>query len=81
MLAGELRGMAEGELDNRLRDLREQAFKLRFQKTTGQVESAATLSKVRREIARVLTIRREREIGRAAAKHSSGHDQAQEAQS
>lgn len=61
--AEELRGMTEAELSARERDLREQLFKLRFQKTTGQVENAARLRAVRRDLARVLTVQRERELG------------------
>ncbi len=62
MVADELRDMTDSEINDRIRDLREQLFKLRFQKTTGQVESAAKLSRVRREVARGLTILREREL-------------------
>ncbi len=60
--ADELRGMTDAELADREADLREQLFKLRFQKTTGQVENAGRLRSVRRDLARVLTIRRERAI-------------------
>ena len=63
MVADELRDLTDGEIRSRVGDLREQLFKLRFQKTTGQVESAAKLSQVRREIARALTVLRERELG------------------
>ncbi len=62
MVADELRDMTNSEINDRIRDLREQLLKLRFQKTTGQVESAAKLSSVRREVARALTILREREL-------------------
>ena len=47
MVADELRDMTDSEINDRIRDLREQLFKLRFQKTTGQVESAAKLPSVR----------------------------------
>ncbi len=62
MVADELRDMTNSEINDRIRDRREQLLKLRFQKTTGQVESAAKLSSVRREVARALTILREREL-------------------
>jgi large subunit ribosomal protein L29 len=68
--AEDLRGLTEAELDARERDLREQLFKLRFQKTTGQVENATRLRSVRRDLARVLTVRRQRVLrapGEAAA--------------
>jgi large subunit ribosomal protein L29 len=61
--AEELRGMSESELEVRERDLREQLFKLRFQKTTGQVENAARLRAVRSDLARVLTVQRQRQLG------------------
>lgn len=62
MVADELRGLSESELEEHVRDLREQLFKLRFQKTTGQVESASRLKNTRRDLARALTIRRERQL-------------------
>ena len=62
MVAEELRGMSATEVDSHVRDLREQLFKLRFQKTTGQVDAGARLSVVRRDIARALTVLREREL-------------------
>ena len=62
MVADELRGLSNDELADRVRDLRVQLFKLRFQKTTGQVESAARLRHTRRDLARALTVGREREL-------------------
>jgi large subunit ribosomal protein L29 len=44
-------------------DLKEELFNLRFQAATGQLESHGRLSEVRKEIARVYTIIRERELG------------------
>lgn len=67
MVADELRGMSADELQAHVTDLREQLFKLRFQKTTGQVQSAARLGSVRRDIARALTVARERELASANA--------------
>ena len=61
MLARELRDLSAEELRSRLQELREQLFKLRFQKTTGQVENPARLTTMRREIARVMTVQRERQ--------------------
>lgn len=60
--ADELRGMSEDELIERLNDLRGQVFKLRFQKTTGQVEDPSRLTAVKRDIARILTVQRERQL-------------------
>lgn len=67
MVAEELRGMSATEVDGHVLDLREQLFKLRFQKTTGQVGAGARLRVVRREIARALTVLRERELAAARA--------------
>lgn len=67
MLAEELRGMSAAEVGGHVRDLREQLFKLRFQKTTGQTGAGARLNVVRRDIARALTVLRERELSAAKA--------------
>ena len=67
MVAEELRGMSAAEVDGHVRDLREQLFKLRFQKTTGQVDAGARLNVVRRDIARALTVLREREMSAVKA--------------
>ena len=67
MVAEELRGMSAAEVGGHVRDLREQLFKLRFQKTTGQTAAGARLSVVRRDIARALPGRRERELSAAKA--------------
>ena len=66
MVAEELRGMSAAEVEGYVRDLREQLFKLRFQKTTGQADAGAKLSVVRRDIARALTVLRERELSAKA---------------
>lgn len=60
--ADELRGLSDSDLGDRASDLREQLFKLRFQKSTGQTESAARMRATRRDLARVLTIQRERQL-------------------
>lgn len=65
--AEELRGMSDDELAEKLGDLREQVFKLRFQKTTGQIEDATKLTKVKRDVARVLTVQRERQLAEETA--------------
>lgn len=60
----ELRDLSDQELEKKLRELKEELFNLRFQKVTGQLENPARIREVRRDIARVLTIRRERELAR-----------------
>ena len=56
-----LRDKSVDELRSRERDLREQLFKLRFQRATGRVENPMKMRQVRREIAQIETLIRERE--------------------
>jgi len=60
MKARELRQKSIGELTYAEEELREQLFKLRFQKATGQIQNPIKIRLVRKEIARLLTIRAER---------------------
>ena len=55
-----LRDKSVDELRARERDLREQLFKLRFQRATGRMESPARMRQVRREIARIKTLLNEK---------------------
>jgi large subunit ribosomal protein L29 len=59
--ARELRELTDEELDRKLADTRQELFNLRFQSATGALENAARLTHTKREIARILTIRNERE--------------------
>lgn len=59
----ELRKIADDELTARVVELKEELFNLRFQSATGQLENHGRLRAVRREIARVYTVLRERELG------------------
>ena len=59
----ELRALASEELANKLRESKEELFNLRVQAATGQLESHGRLTAVRKEIARIYTILRERELG------------------
>jgi large subunit ribosomal protein L29 len=61
--AAELRTSTEDELVTKLREAKEELFNLRFQAATGQLESHGRLRGVRREIARIYTVMRERELG------------------
>ena len=58
----ELRGMADAELAGRLVEAKDNLFKLRFQMATGQQDNNAAISRARREVARLNTLIREREI-------------------
>jgi large subunit ribosomal protein L29 len=64
--ANQLRNLTDAELEKQLNDLKEEYFNLRFQLATGQLSSSANIKLTKRDIARVKTILREREI--AAAK-------------
>ena len=56
MKSADLRHKSEDELKNELFGLRKEAFNLRFQKATGQLENTARVGQVRRDIARIKTI-------------------------
>jgi large subunit ribosomal protein L29 len=58
----EFAAMGDEELLHRLVDARKELFNLRFQFATGQLDSSARLGQVRKDIARMLTVLREREI-------------------
>jgi large subunit ribosomal protein L29 len=59
----ELRNKTDEELLTQLTEAKEELFNLRFQAATGQLESHGRLRAVRRDIARLYTILRERELG------------------
>jgi large subunit ribosomal protein L29 len=62
MKASELRTKTDGELETQLDDAYQELFNLRFQKTTGQLANTARVGEVRRSIARIKTVLREREL-------------------
>jgi large subunit ribosomal protein L29 len=61
--AAELRALSGDVLDEKLKEAKEELFNLRFQNATGQLDNTARLRAVRREIARIYTVQRERELG------------------
>ena len=63
LAAADLRGATEQELDDTLAEAKIELFNLRFQAATGQLESHGRLRAVRKEIARIYTVKRERELG------------------
>jgi large subunit ribosomal protein L29 len=65
--AKELRDLNDSELEQKLVDSKDELFKLRFQLATGKQDNSARMGHVRKEIARTLTILREREIEAAEA--------------
>ena len=60
MKVNEMRDKSIDELNTRQRELREQLFKLRFQRATGRMENPMKIRDVRREIARIKTLLNER---------------------
>ena len=61
--ANELDDLNNVDIESKLREAKEELFNLRFQAATGQLESHGRLRTVKREIARIYTVVRERELG------------------
>jgi large subunit ribosomal protein L29 len=61
--AAEIRDLNDDELVRRLAESKEELFNLRFQVATGQLDNNRRLHHVRRDIARIYTVMRERELG------------------
>ncbi len=64
--AEDLRALTDEELVGRLRDSKQELFNLRFQNATGQLDNNRRLQTVRRDIARIYTVMRERELASLA---------------
>ena len=62
MKANNYRDLTPGELNNKVSELKEELFNLRFQLATGQLENPMRLKEVRKNIARTKTILREKEL-------------------
>lgn len=62
MKTNELRDMTTQELNDKLAELKSELFNLRFQLATGQLDNPMRIKSVRKDIARVKTIAREREL-------------------
>ena len=58
--ARELRELTDEELESKLHELKEELFSLRFKRTTGNISNPLRLRTIRKEIARIKTIQRER---------------------
>ncbi len=63
MKAKEIRDLTTAEIEEKIKSLKEELFNLRFQLATGQLENTARIREVRKAIARMKTVIREREIG------------------
>ena len=64
MTAVELRTRSDDELQQNLNDLKDELFGLKFQQILGQIEDTTVLKKARKDIARIKTVLREKELGR-----------------
>ena len=63
MKAAELRDLGADELGTKERDLTDQLFRLRIQKSMGQLEAPAKMRTVRRDLARIKTVLRQKKAG------------------
>ena len=61
--AHELDDLNDVDIEGKLREAKEELFNLRFQAATGQLESHGRLNAVKKDIARIYTVVRERELG------------------
>jgi len=60
--AAEMRELDDAELENKLVEARKELFNLRFQAATGRLDNNARVTQVRKDVARLLTVQRAREI-------------------
>ena len=68
MKPGDLRAMTLDQLDDELLNLKKEQFNLRFQRATGQLENTARVRQVRRDIARIRTVARQKRAAEATQK-------------
>jgi len=66
MKVQEIRKLSDRDLEKKLSDLKEELFNLRFQLATGQLDNVMRIREVKRSIARIKTIQRQRELGKRA---------------
>jgi large subunit ribosomal protein L29 len=78
-LAHELDEMSDVDLESKLRESKEELFNLRFQAATGQLESHGRLRTVKKDIARIYTVVRERELGIRVTPGDSNDDDNEDA--
>ena len=66
MKASDVRALSEDQMKDELAKLKKEQFNLRFQKATGQLERTARFNEVRKDIARIKTIARQKAAGSKA---------------
>lgn len=69
----EFRDLKDAELTTELGNMRDELFRLRFKHATGQLDNSSRLGRVRKDIARVETLLRERELNATASGESAEH--------
>jgi large subunit ribosomal protein L29 len=69
----DIRKMTDEQLLDAVEDQREALFNLRFQKASGQMEDTSTLRYAKRNMARLLTVQRERELAAALTEGEQEH--------
>lgn len=74
MKAQDIREMSEEELQRKAQDLKEEFFNLKFQHATGQLENTQRLPQVRKDLARVKTILREKNMAQAKTQQRKGNE-------
>ena len=74
MKVNEFRELEEDQLGDRLRAARRELYELRFKHAVGQLENSSQISKVRHDIARIMTVITERELGLVASPPSGEVD-------
>jgi large subunit ribosomal protein L29 len=67
MKAGQVRGMTEDQLTDDLVKLKKEQFNLRFQAASGQLDNTSRVRQIRRDIARIQTIARQKSAGAKAS--------------
>ena len=72
--AQELRELKAEELEGRAKEIKRSIFDLRAKHNTGVLDSTADLGKTRKDVARCLTVKREKELGLARAKKAAGKE-------
>ena len=70
-VADEVRALADAELETRLGEAKQELFNLRFQLVTGQLDNTARIGQIKKQVARIETVLREREIAAAEAQEQS----------
>lgn len=66
MKANEIRKLSDKELDAKLKDLKDELFKLRFQQAINQLDNPMRIKAVKKDIARIKTIQRQNELQNSA---------------